>query len=365
MIEHIQNGFDECIVVFSPYQFNNDSKKFTFYNNLNIYFEKFDFLFVMDETNRWYNYEYGSIQGKNINETKKSLEKVLKNYKKISLIGSSMGGYASLLYSTLSNVDRVIAIAPQIFLKKGWPRYSQSNLNGKKILELSQNKLKIHKLLFFIGLDDIYDVYQGLCFFGNGKMLMENATIVPNSYHNISLYFLKRNTLDRLFALIMDKGLLPGCSPYEKNYSYEPEIYNLLMAKDFKYLLDTYYNEYFSGNTTNALNIAYSLYLRAPNWLGMQRIYGVSLFLEKKYNESLEILSKVSQSLFIDDIYYALCFSCFYLGKYNQMFEYIMKVKKINEGEYNKIYKEILEALKLLDTKDKYIDRLIEINKES
>ena len=75
----------------------------------------FDILFLRNQQ-QWY---LGGLNGmgKNINHTSAFLKKEFSNYDKVLCIGASAGGYASLLFGSLLNVDVVIAINPQTDLK--------------------------------------------------------------------------------------------------------------------------------------------------------------------------------------------------------------------------------------------------------
>jgi len=74
-------------------------------------------IFVNDVRNLWYQ---GGIPGltKNIEETIEQIYYIStrKKYKKIICVGTSMGGYMSLLTGYLINATHIIAFAPQIFL---------------------------------------------------------------------------------------------------------------------------------------------------------------------------------------------------------------------------------------------------------
>lgn len=363
-IKHIENGNKTCIVVFSAYQINKNCN-FTFYKNFEPYFGDYDFIFVLDEKNKWYNYKINELDGVNYKEISSNLNKILNNYESVSLIGSSMGGYASLLYSNLINVDYVTTIAPQVFLKEGWPRHSQSGLsNNEEVIDLTKldksNFISLEKINYFIGLDEMFDIYQALCFYGDGHKMLKYTTIVPTSFHNIALHFHKRGILDRFFKLFLDKKNLHGLSPYNKKYEYDETIIELILSPDFIVLINSYYQYFFNKSYNSAVNVAKILLKRAPNWLGLKRIYGLALYEAENFIEAANILQEVSASNDIDDIYYELSLSYFYLEEYDLMLDSYERSKKLNKGVAGKIKNKLSELLseEKTEKKQKYIKLL-------
>jgi hypothetical protein len=90
---------------------------FEFVNYLSsLYLNECDLLFFIDKKQCWY---HNGIDGlsKNITETIEYLNKKLDGYNKIIFMGTSAGGYASILFGSLcNNIHSVIAFIPQTFL---------------------------------------------------------------------------------------------------------------------------------------------------------------------------------------------------------------------------------------------------------
>jgi len=74
--------------------------------------DNFDVLYLRDPKKRWYLRDLPKI-GENINDTIPFLKNEVTKYEKVIFIGSSMGGYASILFGSLLNVNIVIARQPQ------------------------------------------------------------------------------------------------------------------------------------------------------------------------------------------------------------------------------------------------------------
>jgi len=75
-----------------------------------------DKIFIRDYEQSWY--QLGAKPYNSFNELygflKTEIDK--KKYKKVSIIGNSMGGYAAILFGLLLKVDEVIAFSPQTFI---------------------------------------------------------------------------------------------------------------------------------------------------------------------------------------------------------------------------------------------------------
>ena len=75
----------------------------------------FDMLYLRDQ-NKWYLGGLNGI-GKNIDDTLFFLKKEFSKYDKVLCMGNSSGGYASLLFGSLLNVNQVIAVDAQTDLQ--------------------------------------------------------------------------------------------------------------------------------------------------------------------------------------------------------------------------------------------------------
>jgi hypothetical protein len=75
----------------------------------------FDMLYLRDQE-KWYLGELNGI-GKNIDDTLFFLKKEFLKYDKVLCMGNSSGGYASLLFGSLLNVNQVIAVDAQTDLQ--------------------------------------------------------------------------------------------------------------------------------------------------------------------------------------------------------------------------------------------------------
>ena len=106
-----------------------------------------DVFFIRDLNQCWYQLGINDM-GNSITDISDFLNKKIRNYNFVILIGTSMGGYASLLFSQLIKADVSIAFSPQTFIDP---------LNRKKFNDFRWEKQmsKFHKLNFF---SDFYDL---------------------------------------------------------------------------------------------------------------------------------------------------------------------------------------------------------------
>jgi hypothetical protein len=91
----------------------------------------FDVLYFRNK-NKWYLGGLNGI-GKNINHTLAFLKKEFSKYGKVLCIGNSAGGYASLLFGSLLNVNCVIAIDAQTDLE-----YVKNKISNKQLIKRSK-----------------------------------------------------------------------------------------------------------------------------------------------------------------------------------------------------------------------------------
>lgn len=184
---------------------------FEFLNYLSKTYEKnTDLYFYIDKNQCWYHKGIDGIT-KNIDETVLYLNNIIKksSYKKILFMGVSSGGYASILFGSLCNVNNVIAYIPKtkpspngIGLKNQIP-YIIIDKRYKDLKNIINNKTKYilygdtsiknendnHHISQCINLNSFNNVkiikYNGL----NMKTLRDNG-IIKKNIDNILINYL-------------------------------------------------------------------------------------------------------------------------------------------------------------------------------
>ena len=103
------------IVTFSPWNAFQKEAKYGFFSRF-LDDSNFYVIHVMPKGNDWYQYEDMPLAINSVNENLRSCDKVI-------LLGSSMGGYAALLFSSRIRSDFSVSISPQFSinpLKNDW-----------------------------------------------------------------------------------------------------------------------------------------------------------------------------------------------------------------------------------------------------
>lgn len=92
---------------------------FEFLNYLSKTYKDVDLIFYIDKNQAWYHKGIDGIST-NIDETVDYLNNIInrKNYKKVIFMGTSAGGYASILFGSLCKISNVIAYIPRTKLIK-------------------------------------------------------------------------------------------------------------------------------------------------------------------------------------------------------------------------------------------------------
>ena len=88
--------------------------KFEFLNFLSKHFKNASKHFYIDEHSDLYHKGISGISN-NIDETVSYLQNEIKNYKNVIFIGNSAGGYASILFGSLLEINYVLSFIPQTF----------------------------------------------------------------------------------------------------------------------------------------------------------------------------------------------------------------------------------------------------------
>ena len=128
-----------------------------FVNSLNKIYPNCDKLFYLDKTSRFYINGIPTIS-KSIEETTQYISSKIKDYKKVCFIGTSAGGYASILYGSLLNIDYVLAFIPQTNLEIRKNIFDKDNIKYINLKNYINNKTK-YKLIGNKNITDNNDIH--------------------------------------------------------------------------------------------------------------------------------------------------------------------------------------------------------------
>jgi hypothetical protein len=118
------------------------------------YTDSCDLIFYIDKQQCWYHKGIDGITT-TVDETVDYLNTIIrnKNYKKTIFMGVSAGGYASILYGSLCNVDYIISFVPQTILMNP---INSNYINLKKFIN-TQSKYILHG---DISIQDIHELHH-------------------------------------------------------------------------------------------------------------------------------------------------------------------------------------------------------------
>ena len=144
----------------------------------------FDVLYLRNQ-NKWYIGGLNRI-GKNINHTKAFLKKEFAKYDKVLCIGNSAGGYASLLFGSILNVNEVITINAQTDLQycvdnlpdSGFVYRGKQNLI-KRAKQCPATWNKYNKIVNVLNKDVTYNMFYK----GAQKIRRKQDFVLHGDYH--------------------------------------------------------------------------------------------------------------------------------------------------------------------------------------
>lgn len=169
----------------------------------------FDVLFLRNQL-EWY---LGGLKGigEDINCTIAFLKKEFAKYNDILCIGSSAGGYASLLFGSLLNVNKVIAINPQTDLE-----YVRNGINRKYLNKLPKESpatwRKYNKIANVLSDDLVCDVLSdGDEFYENENKIqnMPDPKILHGDYHYDQIKHFPN--VNKIYKNLAGKGTIHSC----------------------------------------------------------------------------------------------------------------------------------------------------------
>ncbi|MFZ1415930.1 MAG: hypothetical protein WAS73_15335 [Defluviicoccus sp.] len=254
---------ESVLIVFSC----ANAKSFTFY--INTQSMPCDVLYVRDPClNHWY--QSGVDDCSNVYALSKTLKRTTESYRSVYCLGSSMGGYASLLFGALLRARRVIALAPQVVLDPTFPRSPHQNtpLHYADIRAIVKEASTTE---FFIGFGDLdlVDSYN-ISLLQDGGRFPEHISVV--SYlafdHLFPKALQKACPLDQYFSQVFT-GITPETHglPFQAGIALSPaQIEGIQAAVPL----------YFKKNYAAAFAILKPLTDRHPDWWAAKHLCGMA-----------------------------------------------------------------------------------------
>jgi len=165
---------------------------------------KCHFIFIRDLNQLWYLDDY--IEN-SINKIKSIIDKI--NYSKIITIGVSMGGYASILFGTLLDVNHILAFCPQTFI-------NIENIKKYNDIRWENRINKIHSKNIN---EKYYDLY-----------------LLDFSKTNIKIFYGKLDNLDKIHSLRLNNKKNITIKECEGDHNFikilktNNELYNIIKS---------------------------------------------------------------------------------------------------------------------------------------
>lgn len=214
---HISITSNILVVAFGGIAQQLSMPPFEFKNFLTNNFGDINFIFIRDMEQAWY---FNGIRGlsENIEENIKGIKEIIKDIpaNKIIFIGNSMGGYASILYGILLNIDNVLAFAPQTFIDKD-TRKKTGDDRWKNQINKIHKKLSDHPYFNLNNLNDVENNTKVHLFYGNRSKLdvihannlkqNKNTSLFleKNSSHGVIKDLKKSGKLKKIFNHIINE----------------------------------------------------------------------------------------------------------------------------------------------------------------
>jgi len=157
-------GMGSLVGMIQPFEFLN------FFTNNNV---EYDLMFVTDQNKKWYQKGIKNIST-DIPSTLEFLKNKIKDYEKVIFVGASAGGYASILFGSLLNIDKVIVFFPQTILD------NLSKSNDKTYFNLRKYINKKTKYFVYCDLSKTDDVHhprhcENISHFKNVKVIKKDS----------------------------------------------------------------------------------------------------------------------------------------------------------------------------------------------
>jgi len=322
----INQSTDKLLIVFS----HREAKGFAAYKlaqktNMSI-------LYLKDPGNdnlgcSWYNGKIDNLS-KNCNELLEFLKSIIQtnNFKYVVTIGSSMGGYASILFGNLLNVNLILAFVPQILIDGKLPRnpdHSKHKIIFENLIPIMQNNIKTN---IFIGTNDIIDLYNALL-----CRNIPNVEIVGiNGLGHLLLEELSEINKNLTESIFLDSIATNG------------EIPNWIMKVDLKFFSQAHilliekflYSFYFEKDNSQALKFITTLTEKCPLFNVFWHWSGILNYNTKYYEKAIESINKAialgHQSKFN---YMVLARSYYELKLYDSALKYFLIT--VNEEKFS------------------------------
>lgn len=156
-------------------------------------------LYLRDDKDSWYNAGIEGV-GHDVAQIADHIRRTANDVGATTIVtvGSSMGGYAALLFGALLDAERCVAFAPQTLLKKGLPHYpaDDSRLEYPDLADLAPNSV------ILVGEDNLTDHFHAYRIGGD-------VQVFPGAAHTFSEQLAAEGILGDVLAQAVEGGRHP------------------------------------------------------------------------------------------------------------------------------------------------------------
>ncbi|MGI3168504.1 tetratricopeptide repeat protein [Pseudooceanicola sp. C21-150M6] len=237
-------------------------------------------IYIKDRKNQWYNRGVIGL-GDDIPSVAISLQKLIaKNgFSQVRCLGTSMGGYAALLFGMELKASSILAMAPQTFLSAPYPRFDQRRHSGEYVDLSIFERPPSPATTVVIGADEPFDLYSLLRL---GYWPDLNIRVIKGATHLVAR---KLNDLN-LFRSLLSAFVENGENVDLKSASLERNLGDLqkevILAAEGM----------FKNDGATAVLALKSLVEKSPEWAGAHYWLGRALKQEQDYFHAASSLTR-------------------------------------------------------------------------
>jgi hypothetical protein len=286
----IKSGNDRCVVVFSSFAARDYGPlTFSYKGHFEKYASSSDLIFVKDTKNQWYNRQLPEL-GDNVAEIAEGLRRLTKGYRKISTFGSSMGGYASILYGGLLGAEHIVALSPQTLLREPFPRYNRKIHKGAYLDLSALEHPGAPKYTVIVGEEELFDIYQA------SELRLRQGidyTVAPTAAHNVVKLLDERGSLDRVIEEICGGSTAGYTENLLSQFKAKARVSEILADKEFGSTLSAAVEMYYMDRVA-AVPFLQRLLSSVPDWSGAMSKLGMCHFAAGNVDDALALFEAVS-----------------------------------------------------------------------
>ena len=269
-LEVVRADSDEALLVFA----HRGARHFAFYKILSGF--SANLIFVRDPTDGWYNGPIPTL-GKNLDETVERIRHVIETLgvKRAATMGSSMGGYAAILFGCLLKADAALAFSPQTLLDPMFPLSPARHLPcvAPDLNHFVGNAGNTITIDVVCSENDVVDFFNAARLSGQNI----NKYIIPESTHEIVNSLYKHGNF---LAVITEwfKRERPAVFMSSSRFS------DLTGLKKLESAVLSFHR----GSFLEATRFFQDLVLQNPGWPGIHFFYGQTLLKTSKFGEAAD-----------------------------------------------------------------------------